>query len=67
MSSTLKVETLLKVANAAIAHQDYWTPAQRAAMQYLTEELLSAAKAYKGFMYLDGWPCDDPTRVRYLG
>lgn len=67
MSSTLKVETLLKVANATIAHQGHWTPAQRAAMQYLTEELLSAANAYKGFTYLDGWPCDDPTRVRYLG
>lgn len=67
MAKTLKVETLLKVANATIAHQGHWTPAQRAAMQFLTEELLSAAKAYKGFTYLDGWPCDDTTRVHYLG
>jgi len=65
VAKTLKVVDMLDIANQHIANE-HWTTEQRIALQFLTEDLLFKADAYKGFTYLDGWPCEDETRVCYF-
>jgi hypothetical protein len=61
---TTSVEDLIDTANHMLEHSTCSREA-RCGMIALLESMLHATGNYRGFSYLNGWPCKDSTRVKY--
>ena len=62
---TIKVEALAKTVNNML-EKSTCSKETRQGMIAVLEEVLHASNAYAGFRYLNGWPCQDETRVEYF-
>jgi hypothetical protein len=66
MRKTISVDSIRERVNTRIAHRE-GTADSRRALGALLESILHDSGNYKGFRYLDGFPCADESRVEYFG
>jgi|TARA_R110000803_G_scaffold20986_6_gene53355 hypothetical protein len=61
---TIKVEQLTKIVNNMLVNSTC-SKEIRQGMIAVLESALHTTGNYNGFNYLNGWPCEDETRVKY--
>ena len=64
MRKTIAINEIVDRANEFFENSTC-SPDGRAMMQCFVENILMSHKAYRGFGYIHGWPCDDPTRIHF--
>jgi hypothetical protein len=66
MRKTISVDEVRARVNTRLASNE-GTPEGRRALGELLESILHDSGNYKGFRFLDGFPCADESRVEYFG
>ncbi len=62
MRKTVRLAKLVEDANLYLATST-GSPESRHHLHGFIEVQLMAAKCYRGFGYINGWPCDDDSRT----
>lgn len=62
---TVKLRKIIDQANHTFEHSVDGFREGRIAIQMFVEKQLMDAGAYDGFRYLNGWPCEDDSRIAF--